>query len=67
MKINREWKDFEILATGDGEKLGYHFISPSNPVNPENFLILGAKIRRKFETTKFFKEKIILKIPNSLK
>ena len=21
MKINREWKDFEILATGDGEKL----------------------------------------------
>lgn len=47
--------------------LTYHFISPSNPVNPEIFLILGAKIRRKFETTKFFKEKIILKIPNSLK
>jgi len=47
--------------------LAYHFISPSNPVNPEIFLILGAKIRRKFETTKFFKEKIILKIPNSLK
>ncbi len=47
--------------------LTYHFISPSNPVNPEIFLILGAKIRRKFEITKFFKEKIILKIPNSLK
>ena len=29
--------------------------------------LVRAKIRRKFETTKFFKEKIILKIPNSLK
>ena len=36
--------------------LTYHFISPSNPVNPENFLILGAKIRRKNVISKFFAE-----------
>ena len=36
--------------------LTYHFISPSNPVNPENFLILGAKIRRKNVNSKFFAE-----------
>ena len=47
--------------------LTYHFISPSNPVNPEISLILGCKDKRNIWYHQIFCRKFLFLIENSVK